>query len=102
MAEPMLPQKPETTPVTPTRRFPPTSENFACVSIQPGPKKETVRITVPPTRSAAEATAHTKPAIVPTSIASEVFDSIPRSFCWGLLGISVLIFLIQIWNYALS
>jgi hypothetical protein len=30
------------------------------------------------------------------------FDSIPRSFCWALLGISALIFLIQIWNYALS
>jgi hypothetical protein len=64
--------------------LPPTSENFASVSIQPGPKNETARITILPGPSAA------------------AFDSIPRWFCWGLLGVSVLIFLIQIWNYALS
>jgi hypothetical protein len=98
-----LPQTPETTPVIPPRRFlPPTSENFASVSIQPGPKNETARITVPPPRSTAGATSHTQPAIVPTSIVSDASDSIPRWFCWGLLGISAFIFLIQIWNYALS
>jgi hypothetical protein len=42
------------------------------------------------------------PGIVATSNAIDAFDSIPRWFCWGLLGISALIFLIQIWNYALS
>jgi hypothetical protein len=40
--------------------------------------------------------------IFAASSSISVFDSIPRWFCWGLLGISVLIFLIQIWNYALS
>jgi hypothetical protein len=97
-----LPQTSEITPVIPPRRFlPPTSENFASVSIQPGPKNETARIPILPARSAA-ATAQTRPAIAPTSIASDAFDSIPRWLCWGLLGISAFIFLIQIWNYALS
>jgi hypothetical protein len=40
--------------------------------------------------------------VLATSKAPEPFDSTPRWFCWGLLGISALIFLIQIWNYALS
>ena len=42
------------------------------------------------------------PVIVAPSNAIDAFDSIPRWFCWGLLGISALIFLTQIWNYALS
>jgi hypothetical protein len=39
---------------------------------------------------------------IPQSLPRPGFDSIPRSFYWGLLGLSALIFLIQIWNYALS
>jgi hypothetical protein len=98
-----LPQTPEITRGIPPRRFlPPRSENFASVPIQPSPKGETARIAILPAGSAAGATAHTKPVIAPTTIATNASDSIPRWFCWGLLGISAFIFLIQIWNYALS
>jgi hypothetical protein len=97
-----LPQSPETTPVIPPRRFlPPTSQNFASVPIQPGPKNEAARITVLPGPAAAGIT-QGQPGIVPTSIAGAAFDSIPRWFCWALLGISAFIFLTQVWNYALS
>lgn len=44
----------------------------------------------------------TSPVMVRSSHEVDAFDSIPRWFCWGLLGISALIFFIQIWNYALS
>jgi hypothetical protein len=44
----------------------------------------------------------TSPVIVAPSREIDAFDSIPRWFCWGLLCISALIFLIQVWNYALS
>ncbi|HEX7516879.1 MAG TPA: hypothetical protein VF345_06300 [Chthoniobacterales bacterium] len=98
---------------------PVASENFAGVSVQPGPKKETARITILPKPSPAPAPAVNmektqslipRPAativqpsqVVATSNAIDAFDSIPKWFCWGLLGISALIFLIQIWNYALS
>jgi hypothetical protein len=72
------------------------------LSGQPGPKNETARIAIPPGQSAAAGTAQTGSTIIPPSAASGAFDSTPRWFCWGLLGLSVLIFLIQIWNYALS
>jgi hypothetical protein len=40
---------------------------------------------------------------VPRSLLdAATFDSVPRWFCWGLLAISALVFLIQIWNYTLS
>jgi hypothetical protein len=68
---------------------------------QPGLKNETARIPILPGPSAA-VIAQSKPGNAPTSAAIGAFDSIPRPFCWGLLGISALIFLIQIWNYALS
>ena len=70
---------------------PPASENL----IQTGPKKETARIPILLGRSPAA-------AIVATSDAIDALDSMPGWFCWGLFGISALIFLIQIWDYALS
>jgi hypothetical protein len=44
----------------------------------------------------------TSPVIDAPSREIDAFDFIPRWFCWGLLCISALIFLIQIWNYTLS
>ena len=175
MAEPSLPQKPETTPrlqnegvkraiapifsaqtpTIPTRRCPPTSpvgtdprtespiaplrpprptvppvlhplskpagapqaqseaeapllpraqaaQNFGNVPDQPSPKKETARFNILPRPPPPAATVQLPPGAVATSKAIDGFDSIPRWFCWGLLGLSALIFLIQIWNYALS
>lgn len=92
-------------------------ENFAGVSVERGPKKETARMTLHPRPSVPApalnvmktqplgtrpAIVQTSPVIVAPSSTIDVFDSIPRWFCWGLLGIAALIFLTQIWNYALS
>jgi hypothetical protein len=87
-------------------------------SIHRGPKKETARISVlpRPTPTAAPAINMTKtqPLLVhptagvpsaPVIITSKPLaplDVIPRPLCWALLGISTVIFLIQIWNYVVS
>ena len=74
------------------------SGDFADGSGGRGPRKETARL---PGLSAA-AILRSAPIIAATSNGLDAFDSIPRWFCWSLLGLSALIFLIQIWNYALS
>jgi hypothetical protein len=100
---------------------PPAAEQTAAeihpdASVEPGPKKETSRITILPEpivapkpavnmtktqplimRPAGNAPA--SPITVVTSRPVHGFDLVPRSFCWGLLGISAFILLIQIWNY---
>ncbi|MEY2562074.1 MAG: hypothetical protein QOH88_267 [Verrucomicrobiota bacterium] len=87
--------------------------------VSPGPKKETARITilpkpVPLTKPAVNmtktqplimrpaASSPASPVVVATSTARDPFDSISRPLCWALLGTSALIFIIQIWNYAVS
>jgi hypothetical protein len=85
-----------------------------------GPKKETARISILPKPAATPAPAinmtKTQPLLVhppatagvqtaPVIITSKPLaqlDTIPRPLCWAVLGISVLIFLIQIWNYVVS
>jgi hypothetical protein len=83
-----------------------------------GPKNETARINVlpHPTPVAGPATNMTKtqPMLIhptgsvplaPVVITSKPVapaDVIPRSLAWGLLAVSALIFLIQIWNYVVS
>ena len=90
----------------------------------PGPKKETARITVlpdPPAKPAGAVqmkktqplstmpepvtpispikvtpVAAPAPALRPMPVAD---DSISMGLCWGLLGVSALVLLIQIWNY---
>jgi hypothetical protein len=71
------------------------SDNFPD---RPGPRKETTRLPSPSARM----TMPSARVLAATSNRFEAFDSIPRWFCWSLLGISALIFLIQIWNYTLS
>lgn len=83
---------------------------------EPGPKKETARIKilpkpVAPPKPAVNMTktqplimrpagsAPASPITVVTSRPVHGLDLIPRSYCWGLLGISAFILLIQIWNY---
>jgi hypothetical protein len=85
-------------------------------SVEPGPKKETARIKILPKPAVAPRPAvnmtKTQPLImrpagsgpaspitVVTSRPVHGLDLIPRSYCWGLLGISALILFIQIWNY---
>jgi len=93
---------PKETDQLPRPDAPMASQAFAGVSVRPGPKKETARITILSRESPPPAIGQTAPALVATSVSVDPFDSIPRWFCWGLLGLSALIFLIQIWNYALS
>jgi hypothetical protein len=121
MAESALPQKPETTQrlqndadkrdmsrvVLPSRSapIPPLSlvgRDSRHIPVQPSPKKETARIAISPHPLPPGVPARTAPRLVATSSAIDAFESIPRWFCWGLLGLSSLIFLIQIWNFALS
>ena len=68
------------------------------------PKNETARISILP-RAAASAPAimATQPApVLTTSQLVTPIQTIPRRLCWTMLGISTLIFLIQIWNYVVS
>ena len=81
---------------------PMASQAFAGVSVQPGPKKETARIAILSRTSTPAAIVQAAPDFAATSNPVDAFDLIPRWFCWGLLGLSALIFLIEIWNYALS
>jgi hypothetical protein len=86
-------------------------------SIHDGPKNETGRIdvlarpnpTAPPTINLTK----TQPLAVdpPTGVQLPVIITskplaaagpIPRPLCWALLGVSTVIFLIQIWNYVVS
>src|SRR5256885_10004767 len=87
-------------------------------SVNRGPKTETARISVlpRPTPTAAPAINMTKtqPLLVgpvggiqaaPVIITSRPItpvEAIPRLLCWAILGISAVIFLIQIWNYVVS
>jgi len=107
-------------PNAPIRPVPPVrDENVtAAPSMQRGPKKETARISVlpRPTPVAAPAINMTKtqpllihpvgtspvaPVVITSKPVAPV-DAIPRSLAWGLLAISAVIFLIQIWNYVVS
>lgn len=87
-------------------------------SVQPGPKKETARISILPKPISAPKPpvnmTKTQPLLIrpapgmqpaPVIIAPkpiDAFEAIPKSFCWGLFGIAALIFLIQILNYVVS
>jgi hypothetical protein len=88
----------------------------------PGPKKETARITVlpdPPAKplgsvqmkktqplsTMPEPVAPISPikvAAAPVPVVTQsvaTVDSIPMGLCWGLLGVSALVLVVQIWNY---
>jgi hypothetical protein len=69
-------------------------------SVNHGPKQETARINIPrPAQPGAT------PPVAPVVITSRPVvpvETIPRPLCWGLAGVSVVIFLIQIWNYVVS
>jgi hypothetical protein len=60
-----------------------------------GPVQETARISLLPRPAPAA------PLIITSKPLSQL-DVITRPLCWALLGISAVIFLIQIWNYVVS
>ena len=81
----------------------------------PGPKKETARIAImPEPRTAAptvkmsktqplitapEPTRQIPPIAVEPEETHEMIESIPVPLCWALLGVSALLFIIQLWTY---
>ncbi len=65
------------------------------------PKNETARISILPRPGRIARTTQPVPAL-PTSQPVVSTDTIPRPLCWTILGISAVIFLIQIWNYVVS
>jgi hypothetical protein len=101
-----------------TESLPAEPQNESAPSIQPGPKKETARISILPRPAAAPVPAvnmtKTQPLLirpatgvpsVPVMIApkpADLFDSVPKPYCWALFGLAALIFLIQILNYVVS
>ena len=117
-----LPKPPgmETDPGAAIRPVPPARDEsvMGALSVNRGPKKETARISVLPRPAPVAAPAinmtKTQPLLIhptgstpvaPVVITSKPVarvDAIPRSLAWGLLAISALIFLIQIWNYVVS
>ena len=69
------------------------------------PKNETARISIFPRPSPTIAPPINAAPPAPVLIASRPvvpLDAILRPLCWAVLGISALIFLIQIWNYVVS
>jgi hypothetical protein len=101
------------------RPVPPVRDESTMASyVNRGPKKETARISVlprpAPTTAPAINMTKTQPLLIhpvgttpvaPVVITSKPLapvDAIPRSLAWGLLGVSAVIFLIQIWNYVVS
>lgn len=85
-------------------------------SVQAGPKKETARIAILPTAASGRpptvnmtktqplrvtppTSAPSLPVAINTASEPAAADSIPRTLCWAVLGISILTLLIQIWNY---
>lgn len=94
---------------------PPMSPPVPSIRPLPGPRKETARIAIIPEAKSAPPTvkmSKTQPlitapepmtetasiAIEPES-ANETIESIPVPLCWALVGISALIFIIQVWTY---
>jgi len=96
-----------------------TSGIYPGAAVPAGPKKETARISLIPDPIAAPAPTvkmaktqrlMTAPAVrvqtVPVNVAAAAtsveldrFESIPKSFCWGLLGVSSLILFTQLWTF---
>jgi len=101
---------PEPSADTPTilRRPPTITPSSASPLLQPLPKPPGIgeqSAPVPPaeTPMVHPPAAGIQPApVIITSKPLVPLDAIPRPLCWAVLGISALIFLIQIWNYVVS
>jgi hypothetical protein len=73
----------------------------AAAPVNRGPKPETARINLLPRPAQPGGTPPVAPVVI-TSGPVVPEETIPRPLCWALAGISVVIFLIQIWNYVVS
>jgi hypothetical protein len=109
--------KPLTAPPAPAGFKSPVPPPLVESSPSVGPRKETARISAMPTPPAPPTTrqmAKTQPLMsapsvavqhVPINVAApdqtsaSIWDSIPLPFCWGLLAVSTVTLLIQLWIY---
>lgn len=119
---PVLPPKfkPPPPPMLAKAAVPPSAVTAAAetpavaVSLSPGPKKETARVALVPDRKSGPVApmSNTQSLVtppagragnLPMSIAplpsGNALDFIPMAFCWGVLGFSALLFLLQLWTY---
>ncbi len=81
----------------------------------PGPKKETARIAIMPERKSAtptvkmsktqplitapESTRETAPIFIEPENLTHVVETAPGPMCWTLVGVSAVVFIIQLWTY---
>ena len=99
----------------PITAAPPIPKPVAPAPTSPGPKKETARISMMPEPRPAPPTVkmsktqplitapdpgrETAPILIEPPDSTEVMESIPISLCWALVGVSALLFIIQLWTY---
>jgi hypothetical protein len=112
-----------TAPLSALPASPPVAHKMPIVPVSPppppiasrGPKKETARIAdIPEPKAAAPKIKMSKtqrliiapdpvrqsaPISIDAETSREIIESIPVPLCWALLGISALIFIIQLWTY---
>ena len=104
---PVVPQKAAPLPAAPPPPAP--------ASPLAGPKKETARIALMPEPkpapktvkmsktqpliTAPEPNMETAPIFIEPPAPSDAIESIPVPLCWALVGVSALIFIIQVWTY---
>ena len=84
---------------------PPLASPSSSPLLQPLPKPAGVETghgaAIGPFPPGGDRTATIAPGVITSRPVAPV-DAIPRSLVWGLLGVSAVIFLIQIWNYVVS
>jgi hypothetical protein len=67
---------------------------------EPKPAKSTVKMSkTQPLITAPEPISEVAPIFVEPENSGDVIESIPVPLCWALVGISALIFIIQVWTY---
>ena len=109
-AVPTVVQPPGSPPVSAT----PPSLDIEPTSPANVPQQETARVAAPPARKMTRtvrmsktqplmamplSAAQAAPVKVADSPPEAIIDSIPTPFCWALLGVSDVTFLIQLWTY---
>src|SRR6266581_8029632 len=120
---PAIPSAAPPLPAVPTVVRPPGSTPVSATSPSPDiepaspadvPRQETAHVAAPPARKLTRtvrmaktqplmamplSAAQAAPVKVADSSPEAITDSIPTAFCWALLGVSAVTFLIQLWTY---
>ncbi|HEY1582026.1 MAG TPA: hypothetical protein VGF73_02880 [Chthoniobacterales bacterium] len=86
----------------PTPAVGPRKETARIGALPDSPMKATVKLSpLQPTSTPPAGVIRTAPAapVVANQPATGLVESVPLTFCWALLGISAVTFLIQLWTY---